>query len=106
MLNAIATRVTRVAKLSGAGRRLGLLTHGALDLLLPPECLTCDAPVQRPGLLCAACFRRTSFITEPCCAGCGVPFAYAGQGGTECLCPSCRTAPPAFGRAAHSWPPR
>jgi ComF family protein len=71
----------------------------ALDLLLPPHCVVCNAPVEAPGLLCADCFRQTGFITEPFCARCGVPFAHAALGGAEHLCPGCRTAPPSFGRA-------
>jgi ComF family protein len=70
-----------------------------LDLLLPPHCAACDAMVQAPGLLCPDCFRRTGFITEPFCVRCGVPFANAGLGGAEQLCPGCRTVPPVFGRA-------
>ncbi len=76
--------------------------HGGralLDLLLPPQCVACDAPVDAPGLLCADCFRRTGFITEPFCARCGVPFANAALGGSEQLCPGCRAAPPVFQRA-------
>jgi ComF family protein len=71
----------------------------ALDLLLPPQCLTCDAPVDAPGQFCPDCFRRVGFITEPCCLGCGTPFAHAGQGGRERVCPTCRTHPPPWGRA-------
>lgn len=70
-----------------------------LDLLLPPQCVACDQPVEAPGQLCAACFRQTGFITEPFCARCGVPFASAALGGTDRLCPSCRAAPPVFQRA-------
>jgi ComF family protein len=73
--------------------------HAALDLLLPPQCLTCDAPVGAPGQLCPACFSRIGFISEPLCARCGVPFVHAGQGGRERLCPACRAAPPAWGKA-------
>ena len=46
-----------------------------LDVLLPPQCVTCDTFVSEPGLLCAECFRQTGFITEPMCVRCGVPFA-------------------------------
>jgi ComF family protein len=67
-----------------------------LDLLLPPHCVACDAPVDEPGLLCPDCFRLTGFITEPVCARCGVPFANAALGGPDHLCPTCRTAPPLF----------
>ncbi len=48
------------------------------------------------GLLCAACFRAVSFVTEPCCRRCGVPFGSAGVGE---LCPSCVERPPRFRRA-------
>ena len=71
----------------------------ALDLLLPPQCLTCDQPVDAPGRFCAACFARTQFITEPCCAQCGAPFGAAGQGGAAALCAACRTDPPEWGAA-------
>jgi ComF family protein len=70
-----------------------------LDLVLPPHCVACDAPVEAPGLLCPDCFRATGFITEPLCAHCGVPFATAALGGSERLCPGCRAAPPVFRRA-------
>ncbi len=72
---------------------------GLLDLLLPPQCTCCDAPVEAQGQLCAACFSRTDFITEPCCACCGVPFAAAAQGDAAAHCPSCLESPPLFGRA-------
>jgi ComF family protein len=51
------------------------------------------------GQLCVDCFRLTGFITEPCCARCGVPFASAAQGGPDRLCAACREAPPVFERA-------
>ena len=78
--------------LAAAGRTV-------LDLLLPPQCLTCDEPVDAPGRFCPACFRQASFITEPCCTGCGVPFAHAAQGGQEQLCLNCRAQHPPWDRA-------
>jgi ComF family protein len=83
-------------RLLATGRRgVGLL----LDVLLPPQCLTCDAPVGAPGQFCAACFRRTGFVTDPCCACCGRPFGSAMQGGASGLCTDCREHPPAWGTA-------
>ena len=79
--------------------RLAIAGRGLLDLLLPPHCLTCDAPVEAPGRFCGACFRATGFISDPCCGRCGVPFEHAGQGGRELLCPGCRERPPPWGRA-------
>ena len=74
----------------------GRLGRGALDLLLPPQCLTCDSVVDEPGRLCVPCFRETGFVTAPMCVCCGVPFGNAGQGGPESLCPTCRANTPAF----------
>ncbi len=67
-----------------------------LDVLLPPHCLTCDAPVGAPGQFCTACFRRTAFVTAPCCACCGRPFGSPAQGGVSGLCSECRAHPPAW----------
>ncbi|HKG73918.1 MAG TPA: ComF family protein [Aestuariivirgaceae bacterium] len=53
----------------------------ALDLIMPPLCVSCAARVVLPGNLCAACWSQLSFIEEPCCAMWGEPFAYdAGPG--------------------------
>lgn len=82
--------------LAATARGLG---RAALDVLLPPTCVTCDAAVDAPGRLCADCFAGTSFITEPCCRRCGVPFATASEGGPERLCPSCSAQPPKYDRA-------
>jgi ComF family protein len=83
-----------------------LLLHvprGLLNLLLPAQCLCCDALVEAQGQLCAACFRCIDFLTDPCCARCGVPFAAAAQGSAygdgATLCPTCLESPPLFGRA-------
>jgi ComF family protein len=79
----------------GVGDALG----AALDLLLPPECLACDAPVDAPGLFCAACFRATTLIADPACARCGLPFASVEQAGRAGICASCEAAPPRFAAA-------
>ncbi len=73
-------------------RGAGLL----LDVLLPPHCLTCDAPVGAPGQFCAACFRRTAFVTDPCCGCCGRPFGSPAEGGVSGICSECRATPPAW----------
>jgi ComF family protein len=71
----------------------------ALDALLPPQCLTCDAPVPDPGLFCADCFNATRFIAEPCCRLCGAPFSYALEGGPDRVCAQCRVATPPWRQA-------
>ena len=70
-----------------------------LDALLPPQCPTCDQPVDAPGQFCAACFGNTAFLTEPLCRRCGVPFETAAQGGPGRLCPACRDHPPPWRQA-------
>jgi len=68
-----------------------------LDLLLPPNCMACDAPVDADGQFCLPCFRKVNFISAPLCRQCGVPLPYAaGAGG---CCQSCAAAPPAFTQA-------
>jgi len=68
-----------------------------LDLLLPPRCLACGEEVSAAHALCAGCWRKLTFLDEPCCACCGLPFAY--DFGTGALCGACARATPAYDRA-------
>jgi ComF family protein len=78
---------------------LARLSGAALDALLPPHCLACEAaPVLEAGTLCPGCFQKLSFVTDPLCACCGVPFVHAGQS-VDGLCPGCAAAPPPFAAA-------
>ncbi len=79
-----------------AARSAGRL---ALDLLLPSHCLTCEQPVDAPGQLCPRCFEQTNFITDPCCARCGVPFETRERGGAAGECANCLADPPPWGQA-------
>ena len=65
-----------------------------LDFILPPRCTSCGKRVADPGSLCSTCFGELTFITEPNCACCGLPFEYAVSG--ESLCGACLQKPPAF----------
>ncbi len=69
---------------------------GAVDLILPPRCPCCGEDVTSHALVCAACFTRMSFITDPVCRCCGVPFAAAAQGP---VCAGCEAEPPRFAQA-------
>jgi len=74
----------------------------AIDLLLPPQCLTCDQPVESAGLFCAACFTRTGFVTPPFCQSCALPASHAGHllaVAGALVCAACGRAPPPWGRA-------
>lgn len=65
-------------------KRWAALSHSALrslgratlDLVIPPNCLSCDAPVLENGTLCAHCWSQLRFITRPHCEVLGQPFAY------------------------------
>ena len=71
--------------------------RAALDAVLPPRCLACDAAVDAPGRLCPACWVRVEFIVRPHCEVCGLPFAI--DVGEDALCGACIAAPPAFDHA-------
>ena len=86
----------RVRLLRAGALRVG---RGALDLLLPPRCVACDAAVGVQGQLCARCFGLTNFITDPTCVRCGVGFGSMEQGDEAGLCPTCRADPPVFRQA-------
>ena len=64
--------------------------QGALQLLYPPRCISCAAPVQSDFGLCADCWRDTPFIAGLVCDQCGMPLP--GQdAGERALCDDCMT---------------
>ena len=72
-------------------------TGVVLDALMPPQCLSCRAPVDRQGSLCADCWRRVDYIDAPQCAICGFPFSF--DVGADALCGACTRERPRYGRA-------
>ena len=70
---------------------------GAVDVVLPPSCLLCGAPVGDSGALCPDCWNRVSFIGRPCCARCGLPFDI--EAAPDAVCGDCARTPPAYDRA-------
>jgi ComF family protein len=67
-----------------------------LDFALPPRCPGCGAITGEPHRFCLDCWRSLAFLGEPCCACCGIPFAYPAEDGA--LCARCLAEPPPFGR--------
>jgi len=84
-----------IAAAAGWMRRGG---RAALDALLPPHCLACDARVLDQGTLCPGCFAGLHAIVAPLCDNCGAPFEHEGQG-EDGLCAACLARPPAYERA-------
>lgn len=71
--------------------------RASLDVLLPPQCLACDALVSAPGTLCHACWDGAVFVSAPLCAACGTPFEF--DHGPDALCGACVRDRPRIDRA-------
>ena len=74
--------------------------QGALNLLYPHQCLTCDEIVDSAHGLCGACWGETPFVDGLVCSDCGAPLP--GEDDADVRCDDClRTARPwAEGRTA------
>lgn len=72
------------------------LLRPALDFALPPRCPGCGAVTEEPHRFCLACWTQLVFLSEPCCAQCGLPFEY--DSGPGALCGGCQAEPPRFDR--------
>ncbi|MFT4012428.1 MAG: ComF family protein [Paracoccus sp. (in: a-proteobacteria)] len=67
---------------------------GALRLIYPPQCMSCDAPVAEEGALCPTCWNEVEFLGNCCCSRCGVPLPDDGGGDhAGLLCDDCLALP-------------
>lgn len=73
------------------------LFAGLVNVLLPPQCLVCNAPIDQSGALCAACWRGIDFIEAPFCAVLGIPFPFGSE--ENMLSPAAIANPPLFTKA-------
>ncbi len=71
--------------------------QNAVDFILPPRCPVCRDRVINDGDFCARCWSGFSFIIDPLCKVCGLPFDYEIEEGL--VCGSCVQRPPVFDRA-------
>lgn len=71
--------------------------RAGLDFLLPPRCLTCDAPSAEPDAVCPSCWGLMPFIEAPWCARYGTPLSF--DLGPEGLSARAIASPPLFNRA-------
>jgi ComF family protein len=69
----------------------------AVDYALPPRCPGCGAIVGEDFAFCLSCWSGMSFLGEPCCARCGVPFPH--DMGAGAACGPCRADPPPWDSA-------
>lgn len=75
---------------------MSLLTaplHALLGLALPARCPACGTVVGTDGTFCPDCWVQLDFLSEPGCAGCGLPFAF--DRGPDVRCAACLADPPA-----------
>lgn len=78
-------------------RPLRKVARGALDLLLPPVCVACRAPLATHGALCGPCWRDVQFIVPPICDRLGTPLPF--DTGERTLSAAALAAPPVYDRA-------
>jgi ComF family protein len=71
------------------------LAREVVDFALPPRCPACGIITPEPHRFCFDCWQSLTFLGDPCCARCGLPFAY-GDSGLECG--RCLAEPPPFDR--------
>ncbi|GLK82006.1 ComF family protein [Ancylobacter defluvii] len=93
LADALAAAFTRMGR--GTLRALTSFGQAGLDYALPPTCMACTRAVSEPGGLCASCWGRLDFITEPLCHRLGIPL----HEGESRLSPAALEHPPAYGRA-------
>lgn len=71
--------------------------QGCIDLVLPARCPVTGETVAAPGKISVTAWKELSFLTDPMCYRCGVPFSY--QAGEYAECADCLGRPPAFDSA-------
>lgn len=67
-----------------------------VDILLPPQCLSCRTMVAGDNGLCADCWDAIDFLGPPHCPRCGFPFEF--ELGEDVLCGACLRRPPVYDR--------
>jgi len=81
--------------MSAAASLVRNLVREAVDFALPPRCPACGTITPEPHRFCFDCWKSLTFLGDPCCASCGLPFAYGDSAG---LCGRCLAEPPPFER--------
>jgi ComF family protein len=76
-----------------AAKRIGWTVA---DFALPPRCPGCGVVVAEQHSFCLTCWQSLTFLGEPCCTRCGLPFDY--DAGAEAECGGCLADPPRFDR--------
>jgi ComF family protein len=75
----------------------GIALRHLVDFVLPARCPGCGVIVTDPHSFCIGCWQSLSWLGEPCCVRCGLPFDY-GSAGDPVECAACLADPPRFER--------
>ena len=73
------------------------LLAAVADLIVPPCCLVCRAPLSEHHLLCAPCWREVHFIRAPMCDVLGIPLPF--DTGGRMVSAAAAAQAPAYDRA-------
>ena len=76
---------------------LGHFLNSALNILLPPRCIATGEVVDAPGMISPAFWSALTFIEEPLCDCCGIPFSFPAAPGS--ICANCMEIEPIFTKA-------
>ncbi len=71
--------------------------HRLADIVVPPLCLACRAPLADHDSLCADCWRQVDFIRPPLCERLGIPLPF--DAGPGAISAAAAADPPAYDRA-------
>lgn len=69
----------------------------ALDYALPPRCPGCGVIVGEDHAFCLDCWSGMSFLGDPCCTRCAIPFPHDMGEGAQCA--DCLADPPPWDSA-------
>jgi len=92
-----AGEVKEIGRVARLRQRLAGLRNGLLDLIYPPGCAACNAPLAGAQGLCSQCFADLRQISAPLCPVLGIPFET--DLGPETRSAEALADPPPFARA-------
>lgn len=96
-------RAARAGAPGPAREEAGLLRRALVafaDLIMPPVCLVCRAPIGAHDALCASCWREIDFIRPPLCDRLGLPMPFdASLGMGPMISAAAAADPPVYDRA-------
>jgi len=75
----------------------GQIFSGIADLIIPPSCIACQAPLGGHDAICAACWKDVQFIRAPVCDRLGLPMPF--DTGAGAVSAAALANPPTYDRA-------